>query len=497
MRLPSTTARAARLALLATTALLGSGCSMLPRELNLSPLWFHRLDDDGTVLEYDLLWPLVHYERTADGGDDFRIRPLWRRVTAAESEAEAPDQGVVEHQFLWPLGQYQTDRQERRHRLWPLWSYRSRLDENGDRDIDWYALFPFVWGGKGGAGRESYFAVLPFYADIPQFLTYDRFQTVLFPLWVRVDKEGHRHDLALWPLIGWSSCAENGHRWFRVLPFYGHDIEPGRHDRRFALWPIFAWSDENLDFDDPVHTVWIWPFVGWRTGRSAGGWMLLWPFFQHTWKTDHFSRLTILWPFFQYYWNRAEDNVTSWWLWPVVGRARSDDQAAWSIAWPLVWWREYEDTGSRLDQQWVLPFFWRVGKELEDDSREDFVKVWPLFHSTTRRDRDGGVQDDDFSLLSPWPFRGNNAAGIAENWGFLWELLTTRRRAADDTSVDVAARLFTSRTRGGAQSASVPLLGSYEQDATGQRTLRLLQFLPIPLGRAAQPAAADLPEDRR
>ncbi|MFM1873001.1 MAG: hypothetical protein RL398_2423 [Planctomycetota bacterium] len=485
MGLPPPTRRAATKALATLLAGLCSGCSALPREVNLSPLWFHRTDEAGEVLEYDLLWPIVHYERTAAGGDDFRIRPLWRRVTEPQSEAEAPDTGAIEHQFLWPLGQYREDREEKRHRLWPLWNYRSRLNEEGERDIDWYALFPFVWGGSGGGGREDYFAVLPFYADIPQFMTYDRFRTVLFPLWVRVDKDGHRHNLALWPLIGWSSCAEGNHSWFRVLPFYGHDIEKGRYDRRFAMWPIFAWSDENLDYEDPVHTVWIWPLFGWRTGRSSGGWMALWPLFQHAWKTDHFSRLTILWPFFQYYWNRAEDNVTSWWLWPFVGHAKSDDQNSWSIAWPLVWWREYEDTGSRLDQQWVLPFFWRVGKELEDDSREDFVKIWPLFHSVTRVDRDGGVKNDEFSMLSPWPFRGENAAGIAENWGWLWELFTTKRRAETDTAIDTAARLFTLRRQDDTVTASVPFLGSYERASDGNRTLRLLQFLPIPLGGGA------------
>ena len=31
-------------------------------------------------------------------------------------------------------------------------------------------------------------------------------------------------------------------------------------------------------------------------------------------------------------------------------------------------------------------------------------------------------------------------------------------------------------------TASVPLLFNYEDDAAGERTLRLLQFLPLPLG---------------
>ena len=65
----------------ALAALLAAGCSAVPRELNLSPLWFHRMDAEGNLLEWDAAWPLVHYERPPDGGADLRIRPLYRRVT--------------------------------------------------------------------------------------------------------------------------------------------------------------------------------------------------------------------------------------------------------------------------------------------------------------------------------------------------------------------------------------------------------------------------------
>jgi hypothetical protein len=470
-------------------ATLGS-CAALPRELNLSPIWFHRLDATGEVLEWDCLWPILHYERTPAGGDDFRIRPLYRRLTEPVVEA-------TEHQFLWPLGRVRSDATESMQRLFPLWSWRSRENDDGERDVDWYALFPFLWGGAAADGREDYFAFLPFYADIPQFLTYDRFQAILFPLYLRLDKGGHRHRLFLWPLIGVGSCAENGHRWFRILPLYGHDIEPGRHERRFALWPFFAWSTENEDTDAPAHSVWVWPLFGWRSGRTVSGWMVCWPFFQHTWKEDHFARLNLFWPLFYYYWNRAEDNVSQWWLWPLLGRLQSDDQFAWFFLWPLIWWREYHDPGSHTEQQWFLPFYYRILQELEDGGRETFVKFWPFLHHTARVDREARPEAGDWSLLSPIPWRDGNAYGVEEAYGFLWQLAHGRRRASDDVAVDLAARVFTRRQRQGETTASVPFLGSYERDATGAVTLRLLQFLPIPLGgTTADPAATTAPEAR-
>ncbi|MCA8973115.1 MAG: hypothetical protein KDC98_00260 [Planctomycetes bacterium] len=469
-----------------------SACSLMPRELNLTPLWFHRLDADGELLECDALWPIVHYERTPEGGDDFRIRPLYRRVT--EPEPQNPGVGpATEHQFLVPFGRVRSDATETSHRLFPIWNWRARSNENGERDVDWYFLFPLIWGGASADGREDYFAFLPFYADIPQFLSYDRFLAILFPLYLRLDKEGHRHHSLLWPFLTVGSCAENGHRRFLFYPFYGHDIDPGFYDRRFLLWPFFAWSTENMDTDSPVDSYWFWPLCGFRTGREVGGWSVLWPLFSHVWKQEHLTAMHLLWPLFHYYWNRAEDNVTTWWLWPLFSRTVSDDQDAWGALWPLVWWRSYDDPDGRTSQQWVLPFFWHIAIESAAGGGEEHTKIWPLWHRTTRTDAAGNLVSGDWSLLSPLPVRGSSAAGIAESYGFLWEIATSRQRGPADHSVDVLGRVFTHRERDGESTASMPFLFNYERDASGSRTLRLFQFLPIPLGGGspeAEPTAA-------
>ncbi|MBL8724718.1 MAG: hypothetical protein JNK49_11765 [Planctomycetes bacterium] len=497
-------------------ALLGGtpGCSVLPRELNLAPVWFHRLDTEGKLLECDALWPIVHYERTAAGGSDLRIRPLYRRVTeplpdaadrpAADRPSPPPSPNeAVEHQFLWPFGRGRSDGEESHHRLWPLWSWRSRSNEAGLRDVDWYLLFPLVWGGSGGGdGRggptENYFGIFPFYADLPDFLTYRRFTAVLFPLYLRLEKQvgshTHRHTMFLWPLVGTSAC-EGGHSRWHFYPFYGHDVQPGRHDRRFALWPFFAWGTENLaepnsrDLDDLVHSYWFWPFCGWRTGRTVGGWTALWPFFQHTWKQDHFNSLSLFWPFVRYYWNRAEDNVTQRWFWPLVGQVQSDDQRAWSFAWPLVWWREFDDPEGHTAQQYVLPFWWHLRTDTKDHRRDDHWKAWPFAHHTVVTDAAGANVSADWSVPSPFPFRHDKGLGQGwrEHYGFLWELLRYQERQPGDRAFDLAGRLFTRRAREGGSTASMPFLFNYERDRSGARTLRLLQFLPIPLGGGPAP----------
>jgi phospholipid/cholesterol/gamma-HCH transport system permease protein len=115
---------------------------------------------------------------------------------------------------------------------------------------------------------------------------------------------------------------------------------------------------------------------------------------------------------FHYYWYPAEQNLTQWWLWPLVSSVHSDDQRAWSLFWPLIWWREYDDPDGHNESQWVLPFFWRVVKEDKEHDREEFVKIWPLGHWTVKHDALGNRIGGDWSILSPWPWRDGNAYGV-------------------------------------------------------------------------------------
>lgn len=474
-------ARPSRPKIASIACLLLAGCSLMPRELNLTPIWFHRLDEQGNMLEWDAAWPILHYEQTASGGDDFRIRPFYRRVT--EPSPELPQDAMVDHQFLWPLGRVQSYPDQVHTRLFPLWSWRTAQDEEGRQDTDWYLLFPFFWGGSSEDGSEDYFAFFPFYADIPEFLSYRRFHAVMWPLYLGLEKNDHRHHMVLWPFIAWSDCAPGTHSWFRVLPFYMHDIEQGQHARYSVMWPFVSWSTENLDTrSGPVDTFWLWPLFGWRTGAEVSGWSVLWPFFSQIAKRDHFYKLTLLWPIFRYYWNRAEDNVTQWWVWPLFSRVVSDDQDAWTALWPLIWWRTYEDPDAVNSQQWVLPFFWRVAIDRNDGRSERHVKLWPLAHHTVERDAEGNAVRGEWSLLSPLWGRNTMTYGLQEAYGFLWEIARGVQRGPDDHAVDVVGRLYTHRSREDGTTASVPLLFNYEEDAAGERTLRLFQFLPIPLG---------------
>ncbi len=461
-------------------------CTWLPSEFNLAPLFRQRLDEDGRLLELDVLWPIIHYELTPEGGSDFRIRPLYRRV---EKPDLVPGARATDHQFLWPLGRVRHNQDEVSARIWPLWNYKERASADGGRESDWYFLFPFVWGGSGHG--EDYLGVFPFYLDAPQFLTYDRFTTVLWPLYLRTEKDQRVGHIFLWPLLGFGySAAEDGTRWHRVLPLYNFIAHPGRFARYAILWPFLNWSWENLDSDDPMFSYALWPLFARQRSESGrrSGWSFLWPFFQSRRIGEDYRRLDILWPFYRYERDQRNDkDFLQWWLWPFVSRTLSPKHRAWSALWPLIWWREYRDPEGKQTQLWVLPFYWWVHREHRDGGEDDFLKIWPFWHRECRRDGTG-----EWSLLSLWPYAQGNAEGVDEAFGWLWTLARHRTRAPQDEAFHLAGHLYSTRRRGNRVQTSVPFLFNYESDGS-ESTLRLLQFIPLRIGGAGKASEASQP----
>lgn len=472
------------------------GCSVLPSEFNLSPIYRHRLDEAGKVLEMDVAWPLIHYQATAEGGGDFRIRPFYRRLThpdlpgfgpePAKAAAAASDPAPVsrsDHQFLWPLGRVRTSADETHARLFPLASYDHRKFVDGHSESDWYFLFPFFWGGSDqespDADPDSYFGLFPVYLDGPgQFLTYDRLTFVLWPLYTRTEKDERVGHIVLWPLLGTGSGPSDGDtRWHRILPLYSFISQAGRFARYSLLWPIFSWGTEYMDTDDPMSNFAIWPLISWQTSEKISSWSFLWPLFRGQEIKDKKKQLDILWPLFHSLYDNTEGREThTWWLWPLISRTTGLHQDSWSFLWPLIWWRKYDDPDGVQTQRWVLPFYKSVHRDRKDGGEDDYLQIWPLFHVDKKHNGTG-----EWSFPSPWFYRDGNEVGVSEAYDWLYTLVKGRTRGQDDHAVQTAGHLYTTRTRGERTQTSVPFLFSYESDAKSS-TLYLFNCIPIPLG---------------
>lgn len=499
---------------LALCLFVGS-CSLLPSEFNLSPIYRHRLDENGDVLEMDVLWPLIHYETLANGGSDFRIRPFYRRVEEPDlpgfdtpetpdtspSPVDPIDVGPVsfdpeasgaedaatnfrtDHQFLWPLGRVRVNALETQARLFPLWNWVSREFTDGSAETDWYFLFPFIWGGaerqNAEAAWDRYFGVLPFWLDAPaEFLTYDRLTFFLWPLYTRTEKDGRVGHTFLWPLLGFGGAEDPAEtHWYRALPLFNHIARQGEFARYSVLWPFINWSIELIESGDPLHSFNLFPLFGWQKNETITAWSFLWPFFRGENIGTRKTQYDILWPFF--HWledNTLDRDLKTWWVWPFISRTTSIYRSTWSVLWPIIWWREYFDPDGTQTQQWILPFFKHVRMEFDSGGADDYLQIWPLFDVESRREGTGG-----WNFPSPWFWRSGYEEGIGEAYDWLYTLARSKTRAPDDKATHLAAHLYTTRTRKGRTQTSVPFLFSYESDDSGS-TFYLFNLFPIGFG---------------
>ena len=287
-------------------------------------------------------------------------------------------------------------------------------------------------------------------------------------------------------MIGWGGNDDGTATTRRFLPFFSAVVDEKRYARYSLLWPFVHWGSESLDNEAAHDYFMLWPLFGWRSGAKVSGWSFLWPFFGHTEIDGRLSKTNLLWPIYRRYVDTSESTpIDQWWIWPLIGHTVTNDQRAWSLLWPLIWWREYDDPEGAQKQRWVLPFYWSVHRDRPDGTEDDFVKIWPLWHAQSRHDGTG-----DWSVLSPLPWREGNAYGVEEAYGWLWTLAKGHDRGPDDHAMHLAAHAFTKRQRGGRFQMSVPFLFNYQSDDSGN-VLRLLQFLPIPLGGGKENAEAD------
>ncbi len=257
---------------------------------SLRPFWEEVRDADGNLLSGSVLYPLWHTE----------IYP----------------EATTRSWSLLNLIQYERNESAGVTRLdaWPIYFSRDTDSQAADAaELDYHALFPI-------------------YGDVPQRLSQDRLQFVLFPLYGRFEKAGVvttttpwpfiktvtgdvQHGFEFWPLGGRraaldDSYAESFALWplyYRkrlgpandpttlqtgLLPFYALDRSPGYISETYG-WPFFGYVDRTAPYRYHA-THYFWPL--WVQGRGEGRYINRWaPFYSHS-NLRGSEKTWILWP---------------------------------------------------------------------------------------------------------------------------------------------------------------------------------------------------------
>lgn len=385
-----------------------AGCASFDEEVYLAPA-YSRYSRAGGGTESEALAGAVRLRNASPRGalTHWALRPL-------VSEYREPN-GDSLTRFLVPLGTISHAGDEHVNQLLPVWRYQSGLDANGQPVWKFLSL-PGIFWSHDASGRVVR-AFFPFGGVIENFATFDRITFVLFPLYLRTEREGRVSTNWLFPFF--NRTTGTGGTSGRIWPLFGHNSFEGQYDRWFFLWPFFHWQHNDLAKPPNARERrWMfWPLIGHTAKGTYDAWTFLWPFFGYARDTETgFWAWDGPWPFVRIHGGGrhppSEKRVR---FWPFYSHYVGDGLDKYNYLWPIVQ-TSVENYPDRIRRAaYVLPLWQRWRETTVDGHESSWEKLWPLYQNYVGRDDSRFA----FPALNPlWhlPVIDDHYAWIYELW---------------------------------------------------------------------------------
>lgn len=396
---------------LALAATFAASCASYASDRHIAPL-FTQLSTAGGGEEIEAVGGAVVLRRDAPGGElsEWGVRPLFLHSHQPEQRTRT--------EFLAPLGLVLRGPNEQLSRLLPLGQYQRRTHADGTRTWSYFG-FPLIYIASFPDGRTVR-AWLPVAGRVEKLLTFDKIDFVLWPLYMRTERDGRVARHFLFPIFRFLS-GEEASGW-RAWPLAGHTRLENNYDRWFFLWPLLSFQRDKLALPvERQRTRWsVFPFFGRARQGSFEATTILWPFFGYSrdprsgfqswdaWPlvrvqrpgTSDAARRTRVWPFYSRF--EGDGMTSTWWLWPLVN-AREESY--------------FDHTRNALR---ITPFYDGFHSKYADGKELRVEKVWPLYR--TERGSDG--TRFAFPALSPlW-----HLPQLERHYAWLWEVFAREER---------------------------------------------------------------------
>lgn len=385
-----------------------------------------------TTADAERGFPPFYLERTEtlSNGETLESRHWWPFFSTAKSES------LSETRALWPIYMNRVEENENQTWLLPIYHRSAHKHADGRWDVDGFILPLVLWGTDPKEG--DYLALGPLGGTIRGLLGKDRIDYLLFPLWARLQDRSQIAEHYLFPIAG----LDDGplRKGWRVFPFYGESTGftvdgKIRDQSRTIMWPFWNEKASRLDTDNPVHSWWIWPFIGQIESKDRILRSIAFPFW---WEEHNTAAGVSTWTLLPWtigtrngQWNRIE-------LYPFWGFHKQEGLATGFTLWPLWQW-ESQTAGERTREVRRFFPFWR---SIDDTSKADGTRsdrlLWPL--ARWKKDERGETRGSFPALLpfdAPRGFEWSHGRSTqlarwkstGEGWDFelLWGLLNTRK----------------------------------------------------------------------
>ena len=300
-----------------------------------------------TISEVREAGPFYERVETAEGGVRSSYRPF------LHTRIDTPD-GSRLREVLWPV---YADRLQNERFNWRFLIAWGRDADVADPDSAWYVwAFPLWFQGRSKTG-EDYAALFPLGGTLRDFLFYDRYSFVLWPIWGEGEHNGIHSTHVLWPIF--TRSEGKGHHNLRVFPFWGRAQKDGEWDRRFVLWPI--WNEaEYFRHGKPDGYSWaLFPVYGHTDRPTVEAWHIVPPFIQVSRGRGRFEgdrQILAPWPFV-----RISDvrDIHKRHFYPFYATTWEPGRETTHVLWPF-WRHDHRERTSVVRDDWSLaPIFHR------------------------------------------------------------------------------------------------------------------------------------------
>ena len=377
------------------------------------PLVWHRSDKD--LVETDLLFSLIHYEREKNRSafsfrpylywtekdldrDYYKVSALFRlfnyeREGARSSFYLAPlywnwTDATTLHtiNLIPPYYHYRTPGEDTMH----AWPFYSRIEKGSYRE--WGGLYPLIRFGRDPQNNVELDQFLLYYRKQQQ----DRSFTTFFPVYFG-RQEGRERSTWVLPLY-YSRSDDTTLRTVNLIPPYYHNKEPG---------------------EETLH---VWPFYSEIEKGSYREYGFLYPLFRHGRDPEKQYEFD----YYLLYYRKQEEGRTFTTFFPLWWH--KDAGTATTDAIPFLHWYEHDRESGSKD----LSLFWIVPPQLSlfRYTREGTTvhhRFFPLYSYTSDEER----HVSNWSIL--WFLFSYESEGeFSSQSGFLWKVITFERKDAEN-----------------------------------------------------------------
>lgn len=421
-----------------------------------------------------------YYRETSDLDRIFAVPPLFSHTLGEATDFE-------EFDLLYPLLTYDRFGREYRWQLLQLLSFSGGQNQEGVPK-DRFTLFPIYFQQRSPDPDLNYTALLPFYGRIKQRLIRDEIFFVMFPLYIQSRKRDFvtynylypffhvRRGDALrgwqfWPLIGQEhkgiTTRTNGFGEIEII---------GAHEKFFALWPLYFNQTVGIGTENPERKHGLLPFYSVLRSPNRDSTTALWPFF--TWIDDRekqYHEWQGPWPFVVV--ARGEGKTTTR-FWPLFGRSHSDILESNFYLWPLYKYNRVHSDPLDRERTRILYFLYSDvnEKNTETGRVRERTALWPLF--THRREFDGNTRLQILALIEP--VLANNKS-VERNWSLLWSLWRSENNPTTGAaSQSLLWNLYRRETTPASRKCSL-LFGLFQYSSEAEA--RRFRLFYIPFGK--------------